>query len=314
MAEAATDSVLSDVFGGGAASEGPSSPEPASSSESTDSTKGESSPETGAETLPDTKGDESKETPPPSEDKPKEETKPAEDAEKKEDKPRTEEKEPAKDDKAAADKVKAEDLTFKQRFEETAKWGHALNEQNQQMRTLLEQQTQKLEMLQKKLDGTWTDEDDAKLERGSSTEEVATRAVQVGKALASKAALYRELGEAEATKVLTEYNQLFGGNETIRNIVANEESPAHAAALLVERYHFEQEHGRTPKEWKASIEKAYRTSMEKEIRKSILEEIRAGRNKREATPESLSEVRGSGDQGENGKLKEEQPTPLKDIF
>jgi len=217
------------------------------------------------------------------------------------------------DAKKAADDKAAADLPFKQRLEETQKWAQGINQENTQLRQIAEDQKQRLDVLQKKVDGTWTEQDEAASQQGHRPEDIASYAKLQGKAIASHAAATRELGAETVNAALAEYYQLFDKNPAMRQALNQSDSPVHEAMAIIDRYHFEQEHGATPKEWIASITKKVSADLEKSLRKSILEEIRAGKSKRENTPESLANT-GGGDQGENSKLREEAATSLQKIF
>lgn len=308
---------LGDIFSGPAAESQPSGDgesKPAdTTTDSTDSKKDESSPAPGSEEAsPDADHKSSDESDPPSDKTPEELA-----AEKKPDGDKS------KDKKDETPAPAEETKQLQSRLEETRNWGRQLNQQNQDMRKIIESQAQQLQVIQKKLDGTWTDEDEAALHKGESQEDVATRAVVAGKALASRAAALREFtaehggdvakASAALGQALSEYDALFGQNPMMLQIISNDESPVHAMLHMVERHKFETKYGSTPKHWVENITKEARATLEKEIRKQVLADIRTGKQKAADAPETLANT-GSGDHGDSGKLKEEKPEPLKSLF
>jgi hypothetical protein len=305
---------LSDIFSV-SATETSSAPEKESTEDISGSTESKddksSSEEGGAEKLPAEKSDEStKDSKPPVEDKSDAE-KP--DAEKAKDdaaeKPNKAAEEKAKSEAEA--KAKADADPYQKRFEDTHKWANELNQQNSQLRQIAQKQEEQLAILQKKVDGTWTDEDEAKLTQGEDTETVATRAVIAGKAIASRSAANRDYGQDVVNTTLTEFHQLFRGNSAIQQVLRDSDSPVHAVMEIMDRYRFEKQYGASPAQWKENIAKETKASLEKDLRKSIFEEIRAGKKKATETPESLAETH--GDRGSPSN-KNEGVDSLESIF
>ena len=215
-------------------------------------------------------------------------------------------------DKEAKEKSEAEDATFKKRFEDTAKWARDVNAQNAQLRELAANQQRQLDVLQKKVDGTWTEEDEAASKSSDTPDAVASRATLAGKAIASNAAAIREFGPEKVTAVLGEFHTLFEGNEIVKQVVSSADSPVHTAMQMVERYHFEQAYGTTPADWVKNIGQETEKKLRPVITKEIMEKIKAGKSTKDGSPSSLASAKGG--KGEEGKLKEETLAPLEDIF
>lgn len=220
---------------------------------------------------------------------------------------------PAKD--AAVKKAAEEKSTvdpYEKRFTDTHNWATELNKQNSQLRQIAQQQQEQMAILEKKLAGTWTDEDESRLHEGQSTEDIATRAVMAGKAIASRAAANRDLGSDIVNAELTEFHQLFGKNSAIQQVLRDSDSPVHEVHAIMDRHRFNLKYGNTPKEWVDNISKETLAAKEKDLRKSIFEEIRAGKKKASEAPESLADV--AGDRGERPTSKETAGDSLKSIF
>ena len=272
-----------------------------------------SSEDSGAEKLPVKKSDESpKGSETPAEDKPDAEKPDAKEAkDEAANKKAAEEAKGATEAKAKADADKAKEDPYQKRFEDTHRWANELNQQNSQLRQIAQNQQEQMAVLQKKVEGTWTDEDEASLTRGDDTETVATRAVIAGKAIASRSSANRDFGQEVVNANLVEFHQLFNGNAGIQQVIRDADSPVHEVMHIMERYRFEKQYGPSPKEWKENIAKETRAALEKELRKSIFEEIRAGKHKALEAPESLAET--TGDRGSPNK-KHEGVDSLESIF
>jgi len=209
------------------------------------------------------------------------------------------------------DEQKKDQEAFKKRFEDTAKWAQDVNQQNTQLRQIAQQQARQLEVLQKKVDGTWTDDDEASENAPYKPEAVAAHGVLIGKIAASRESAVREHGEAKVTTTLNEFHQLFNDNDAVQMAVRNSNSPIHEALSIMERYHFQEKFGVTPGEWEKNITAAAEKNLRATLRKEILEEIRVGKGKKADTPTTLSNM--GGEKG-GDESKEERMPSLDDIF
>jgi len=318
--EESSDS-LNSIFSGGAV-ETPSAPTKETvveaSDDSTEKSDDKSSSDDGAisekESLPVGKSDESPEDSKlPVEEKPDAEKPDAEKAKDEAAKKAAEDKTKGETEaKAKADADKTQESPYQKRFEDTHKWANELNQQNNQLRQIAQKQQEQLAVLQKKVEGTWTDEDESKLTQGDDTETVATRAVIAGKAIASRSSANRDFGQEVVDATLVEFHQLFNGNAAVQQVIRDSDSPVHEVMAIMDRFRFEKQYGSTPSAWKEAIAKETRAGMEKEMRKSIFEEIRAGKKKATESPESLAET--SGDRGSSPSSKEVGGDSLKSIF
>ena len=208
---------------------------------------------------------------------------------------------------------KPSDESFEKRWKDTHTAWNREHQENLQLRNTLQQQTRDLEVLKKKVEGTWTEAD----EKANSVtpESIATASLNVGKALASRNAAYRMHGQERVDADLTEFHALFEGNPIIQATVLGSEAPVLQALDIMERYRFETQYGADPKSMYENIEKEVRGKIEKELRKQITEELLEGKKKKDGAPAGLSSSRGSS--GLEVKSKEDVskgPPTLESIF
>jgi len=261
-------------------------PEASSSSEESD----------GREEKPEKKSSEEKQDS-------KEKTAASTDDKSKEDKP--------SDEKAQKDQWEVEDNPYKKRYQDTAANWNREHQENLQMRQAVSQMQQEMTVLRKMADGTYDPEKDAPPQ--VTHEDVAAKALNVGKVLASKNAAISQYGKERVDAAITEFNQLFEGNAAVNNLVVNAESPIHEVFRIMDRYKFESKYGTTP----SDIHKAIRSEVEKELRESLRKEITdeiMGRVDNKKKHPSFSSSRGSNGLGKDAKPKGNGPTPLTSIF
>ena len=261
------------------------------------------------------------------EEKPTEETS-SPDEKKEEEKPAGEKEASPKEDKAGEEKQGEEDKATKKeevdweseanplhkRLKDTQTWANRSHQEKLQLQDQMSSLTNEVAILRKKADGTWTEEDEQK--NAVTPEDVATSALNVGKALASKNAAYREYGQDKVDANLTEFTELFGNDPIIQADVMAHESPVVRALDVMDRYRFEKQYGSTPKAIKENIEKEVKEKLEKDIRKQVTQEILEGKKKKDKTPDGLSSTRGSSgieEKSLTGKA-EESPQSLENLF
>lgn len=231
-------------------------------------------------------------------------------------------KEPDKQKAAPSDEKKPEekkedkkpsDESFEKRWKDTHTAWNREHQENIQLRNTLQQQAQDVEILKKKVAGTWTEADEQA--NSVTPESIATASLNVGKALASRNAAYRMRGQEKVDSELAEFHTLFEGNPIVQATVVGSESPVLQALDIMERYRFETKYGADPKSMYENIEKEVRGKVEKELRKSITEELLEGKKKKDGAPTGLSSSRGSsGLEGKSNDNVDKGPQPLEAIF
>jgi hypothetical protein len=240
------------------------------------------------------------------------------DAGKEKDDKSKEKKDDKKDDKKEdqqkkddSSKWETEDNPFVKRFKDTHAWGNQEHQKSLQLASQNQQLARENEILKKKAEGKWTEEDEKANE--VTPEQIAQASLNAGKALASRNAAYQIVGKEKTDAVLTEFYQIFGEDSTIQDVVMRSESPVLEAFNIMNRYHFEQKYGDNPKAIFDAIEKEVKEKYRKELRDEITQELMSAADKKKKNPEGLSS--GKGDNGvDAGKSVEKSHTPLKQIF
>lgn len=248
--------------------------------------------------------------------KPDKTEKPSSDVKKEPDKPLDAKKDDAKEEKPSDEKDKwdSEENPYVKRYKDTASNWNREHQEKLQLQQQLQKQSQDIEVLKKIADGTYDPEKDDPA-RHVTPEVIASQALNVGKALASKTAAIEQHGKDVVEQRLTQFHEKFGDNPVIQSIVLNSESPVHEAFRILDRLDFETKYGSTP----ADIYKNVRAEVEKELTPKLKEQLTAeimGRaDKKKHTPTGLSSSRGSnGLDSKDQNSKDRGPTPLRNIF
>lgn len=223
------------------------------------------------------------------------------------------EEKPSQDEKAQKDKWETDENPFKKRFQDTAANWNKEHQENLQLRSAVQQMQQEMTVLRKMADGTYDPEKDDPSKQVTH-EDVATKALHVGKVLASKNAAISQFGADEVNARLGEFNQVFQGHELVNNLVLNAESPVHEAFRILDRYKFETKYGSSPADWHKNIRAEAEKELSEKLRKEITDEILGRVDKKKNTPRGLSSSRGSNGLGSGQNSQGKGPTPLKDLF
>jgi len=191
---------------------------------------------------------------------------------------------------------------FKQRHKDASKWANQVHMQN------LELQKQ-MEMINKKLDGTYDAEAEAKAQEVpphviSQTSEMA------GKIVASRQAAFEMYGKENVENLLWADNAPFRAIENdpmVQVRVMSSMSPVLEAVKCVEEASFYSKWGKSPKDIEENIKKAYEKEIEDRVTKKILEKV----NLKEKQVIGIGEARGAP--GATPPDKNAIP-PLKEVF
>jgi hypothetical protein len=198
---------------------------------------------------------------------------------------------------------------YKKRHADAAKWANQVHMQNLQLQ-------KQMEILNKKFDGTYDPEVEAKASE-VQPETIARTAENVGRITASREAAYQIFGEGDSTKgeqIVAE--KLWAENAPFRAIehlpqvqarVMNSPSPVLEAMKIVDEYAFAQKWGKTPKDIEANIKKAYEKEIEDRVTKNLLEKM----NLKDKQVNGISEARSSVP---GGTSITQDSTPLTQIF
>lgn len=224
-------------------------------------------------------------------------------------------KEEKKEEKVEAPKIdwEADDNPFKKRYRDTQTWANKLNQEKlqiQQQQTAMQKQ---LEILNKKLDGTYDETRDG--QTGPSPDEIANASVTVGKTVASRQAAYQALGQDKVDADLAEFHETFNANQLVQARVLQSDSPILEALQVLKEHKFITKYGRDPEVIISKLREEFlaaeRPVIEKQLREELLKKI----DKKQAVAPTLSSVRGSGNtKTEIRKGSVDGPNSLKGIF
>lgn len=215
-----------------------------------------------------------------------------------------------KEDKAKDDPWESDDNPYKKRYKDTANYATQRQQELADQRREFDGLKHQLEVMQKKQDGTWTEEDERR--ETVQPEDVARTALRAGKAVASRESAYETYGKEQVDAVLGEFHKLFGENSMIQDSVMNSANPVMSAFRILNRHNFEKKYGDTPEKQHAAITKEVTDELQKKIRKEILDEIREGKKLKDENVEGMSSSRGSSES--SGPKVEPKATSLKKLF
>lgn len=222
-------------------------------------------------------------------------------------------KEDAQDEKASDQKEPDdEQKVLHKRLRDTQADWQAEHREKLQLQQQLHQAIERINVLTKIADGTYDPEKDDP-QKQITPEFVASKSLQVGKALTSRNLANEQFGTEVVESKLAEFHQLFNSNRMVQDLVLNSDSPVHEAFRILDRYHFEKTYGSKPEDWKKSIraevEKELRDTLKKEITEQLTEQL----SKKKTTSRAFTSSRGSSGVKGQGTVTPKR-TPLEKIF
>ena len=235
-------------------------------------------------------------------------------------KPSTEEVKEEEIDESADDKAevtpsieKPEDAIkadYEKRLKDTRDYATRVNNENLALQRQMADQAKYLTMINKKLDGEWTEDDEQRMQSPPqpSPQEAAQFGHTEGKIAASRVAAYDIYGKDEVENTLFAENAPFRGimnDPIVKAKVLGSDAPVIEAMKIVKVKQFYDKWGYEP----ASIEKNMRETIEKELTDKITQKILKKMQGKENISTGIRDVR-SADRNENVVTH----TPLKDIF
>jgi hypothetical protein len=220
--------------------------------------------------------------------------------------------EEGKDATPPKDKWESDDNPYVKRFKDTAANWNKTHQENLQLRNAVAQMQQEVSTLKKIADGTYDPEKDGP--KQPSPQDIAGKALNVGKVMASRNAAIEQFGAEQVETDLNEFNTVFDGNEMVNQLVVNSDAPVYEAFRILKRYRFEKKYGNSPDEWHKNIRVEAEKELREKLRAELTEEILGRADKQKRTPRGLSSSRGSNGlpSGQNSKGK--GPTTLKEVF
>lgn len=202
-----------------------------------------------------------------------------------------------------------ENNTYKKRHKDAAKWANQVHQQNLALQ-------QQLEIINKKLDGTYDPEQDAP--PPIDPQAIAQESEFGGRIAASRESAFEIYGKGniEEGKKIVEQT-LWADNAPFRQIeqhpmvqmrIMGSSSPVLEAMKIVKEYAFYQKFGNTPELIEDNIKKAYEKEIEDRVTKKVLDKVKL----KEEQVKGIGEVR-SASVGGSPPAQNPFP-PLSEIF
>jgi hypothetical protein len=177
---------------------------------------------------------------------------------------------------------------WEKRYWDTQRYATQVNQQNANFQRMLAEQQRQLEIVNKKLDGTY---DPVKDEAPQVTpDEIAERAESAGRIAASRSGAMQIYGADNVEKMLWTPDAPFReieNNPLIRARVLNAESPVMEAINCTKEHLFYKKWGYTPE----AIEKNMRAELEKEIREKVTKEFQSKISGKDSIPTGIGDAR-----------------------
>jgi hypothetical protein len=225
----------------------------------------------------------------------------------------TPEQKAAKEAEEAKKKWENEENPYFKRFKDTSTNWQREHQEKLQLQQQVQQLTQDVTVMKKIADGTYDPEKDDPA-RSVTPEAIATQALNVGKALASRSAMVESHGEDVVQQKLDSFHERFGNNPMIQQLVLDSKSPVQEAFRILDRLDFETKYGSTPVDWHKNIRAEAEKELRDKIKAEVTEELMGRADKKKNTPRGLSSARGSNGLKTDQNSKGSGPTSLKEIF
>jgi len=196
----------------------------------------------------------------------------------------------------------ADDNPYKKRHLDASKWANQVHMQNLQLQ-------KQLDTINKKLDGTYNPEEEAKANQ-IQPEVIASTSETVGRIVASREAAYEVHGQEKVNQLLFADNAPFKEIEHLPQVemrVLRSASPVLEAMKVVQEYAFYKKWGATPDLIEQNIKKAYEKEIEDRVTKKILERVQL----KDKQLNGISEARGSMP---GSQTPPQQVPPLAELF
>lgn len=215
--------------------------------------------------------------------------------------------EPKKDEvKTSSVDWETDDNPYKKRYQNTQSWGTTLNQQNLELK-------KNFEMLNKKLDGTWNPEEEAKASQ-PDPRQLFSQAETLGKVKASARVAVERYGADKVQAMIFADNapfRKFDNDSAIQARVLSADAPVLEAFRILEENDFRAKWGNDPKAIEENIRKKTEEELTKTITENVTKQIMERLNLKEKQLTTVGDARsaeGAPKAGANGS-----PT-LKTIF
>ncbi len=176
---------------------------------------------------------------------------------------------------------------YKKRYAETSKYSNMEHERNVKLE-------RHLEIIQKKLDGTYDPEKDNPTVT-VSPDQIKENAELEGRLNASLAVAAEKLGgEEKVNKMIADFSAKYKDNPQVIGRVRLSKAPALEIIKIIKENEFVKKYGDDPDLLRENIRKEYETEMEARIREQVTKEFNDRVSLKEKQPSGLSEVKGAG--------------------
>ncbi|RMG04688.1 MAG: hypothetical protein D6726_02920, partial [Nitrospirae bacterium] len=216
-------------------------------------------------------------------------------------------------EKEPSDPWESEDNPYLKRYKDTRDWATRVNQENQQLKEQLSMMTAHLQRLEKKLDGEWTEEDEAEQAPELQADVIAQNAELQGRITASRELAISQYGADKVEQLLFAPDAPFREIENdplIQARILQSEAPVMEALRIVEEKQWYDKWGYDLAKAEEKIREDERAKLEKTIREEIMKELSGKAKMKEKLDTGLSDVKGSGDYGSPPK----EYTPLSELF
>lgn len=219
----------------------------------------------------------------------------------------------AEPEKPAADGEKPEDIEkLQKRLKDTQTWGTTLRQQNVEMQKRLDGMTKQMDVLMKKIDGTYDAEKDAPAPL--KPDEIESKAAQKERIATSHYAALEMYGEDYVQKTVWADDapfRKFDGDPAVQARVMASKLPVLEAIRVVKEAATKQKYGSDPEAMRKAIAEEVRKELEKEITAKLTKEMR------KTGSAIIEEVRGLGEARsvvENNGKPADTPITMESLF
>ena len=167
-----------------------------------------------------------------------------------------------------------------------------------------------LEIIEKKLDGTYDPDTDRAPE--PTRDQIELEAERKGRIAASEALAKQLHGKETIEQAMREFDEKFASNAFIQYRVLNAEAPVLEALKVLKQEKFVAKWSDDPEKIEKAIREDERQQMEKVIEEKVTKKVLARLNKKDETSQGIDGVRAAAPNGD-GKTPF-RPTPLTNVF
>ncbi len=206
--------------------------------------------------------------------------------------------------------LKSEVEKLNKRLRDTQTWGNQKNQEALSSERKFSTVEKQLTNLHKKFDGTYDEKtDEVPVEIQPEINESLLAEIK-GRSQASRLAANEQFGADKVDAYLTKFQELWGQEMQVQQLIYTSEMPVHEAIKAVRSYEFGQKYGTDPDKVVDNIRQEMRKELEPVIREEESKRIIERIDKKEGNSQGLSEVKGTADTSKPAHI---EPS-LKELF